>query len=373
MLASSELVDEIYRAALSPSEWEPFLAQMARTFHAAVAMLFMADLRTHEHIIPCRCFGFTQGQQSLFLNRFMFERNPFAEPAAERPWGHVVRTEELVPLKALEPTEIYQELMVKAGSHCGAGISLSRVGTMGALALHRESGGRAFSDAEMSLVRELAPHVRRSTQFQMRLGRAEQGVLACHALDQLSAAVFLAGCEANLVFANASARAILRGDGPLIAKKGRLEARQSDDSRRLPRAIFEAATNPCNPGLGCDGTLTMTGTRNAPVRVTVVPLAKRRATGEWPANCCAMVLVEQNSSTNASEILQRRFGLTGAESRLALKIADGSSLSEAAERFHVSINTVGTQLQHIFEKTDTRRQAELLRLLMTIARPLLRG
>ena len=39
MLASSELVDEIYRAALSPSEWEPFLAQMARTFHAAVAML----------------------------------------------------------------------------------------------------------------------------------------------------------------------------------------------------------------------------------------------------------------------------------------------------------------------------------------------
>lgn len=40
------------------------------------------------------------------------------------------------------------------------------------------------------------------------------------------------------------------------------------------------------------------------------------------------------------------------------------ALSEAADRFGVAHTTVKTQLQSIFTKTDTNRQAELLRLLL---------
>jgi predicted ArsR family transcriptional regulator len=38
------------------------------------------------------------------------------------------------------------------------------------------------------------------------------------------------------------------------------------------------------------------------------------------------------------------------------------SLSDIATRHQISINTVRTHLQHLFEKTNTKRQSELIRI-----------
>ena len=57
------------------------------------------------------------------------------------------------------------------------------------------------------------------------------------------------------------------------------------------------------------------------------------------------------------------FGLTAAETRLAAQLASGASLAEAAEKLKVSRTTVRTQLQSVFAKTETRRQADLMRVL----------
>ena len=65
----------------------------------------------------------------------------------------------------------------------------------------------------------------------------------------------------------------------------------------------------------------------------------------------------------ATDALIAMFGLTPAEARLAQAIAAGTSLKDYAEVAGVSINTVRTHLAHIFTKTDTRRQSDLIRLL----------
>ena len=59
----------------------------------------------------------------------------------------------------------------------------------------------------------------------------------------------------------------------------------------------------------------------------------------------------------------RAFGLTPAEARLAIHLATGASLTEAADMLGVTHNTVRAQLRAIFDKTDTHRQTELIRLL----------
>lgn len=62
--------------------------------------------------------------------------------------------------------------------------------------------------------------------------------------------------------------------------------------------------------------------------------------------------------------LRRRFKLSKAEARVAKLLAEGLAPRIIADRLHVSIHTVRSQLQAIFQKTDTCRQAELTSLLL---------
>jgi DNA-binding CsgD family transcriptional regulator len=58
--------------------------------------------------------------------------------------------------------------------------------------------------------------------------------------------------------------------------------------------------------------------------------------------------------------LKNRFGLTPAEARLVLRLVSGDSLRSAAKALGIKYETVRTHLKSIFQKTGTRRQAELV-------------
>ena len=64
------------------------------------------------------------------------------------------------------------------------------------------------------------------------------------------------------------------------------------------------------------------------------------------------------------QALERLFGLTPAEARLAASLASGHSLQASAKAAGVTHHTARTHLKHIFVKTQTKRQAELVRLLV---------
>jgi DNA-binding CsgD family transcriptional regulator len=59
--------------------------------------------------------------------------------------------------------------------------------------------------------------------------------------------------------------------------------------------------------------------------------------------------------------------LTGGELRVVLAVAPGLGIPEAAELLGLGKETVKKHLQRAFEKTGTKRQAELARLLMAFA------
>jgi len=63
------------------------------------------------------------------------------------------------------------------------------------------------------------------------------------------------------------------------------------------------------------------------------------------------------------EVFARLHKLTGGELRVLLALAQGLSAREAAVMLGISEPTVRTHVQHMFAKTYTLRQADLLRLL----------
>jgi DNA-binding CsgD family transcriptional regulator len=66
--------------------------------------------------------------------------------------------------------------------------------------------------------------------------------------------------------------------------------------------------------------------------------------------------------------LMSLFGVTAAEARAALEVPRGGSLAAMADRLDVSVNTLKTQLQAVYAKTMTRRQADLLKVLLALSK-----
>lgn len=64
------------------------------------------------------------------------------------------------------------------------------------------------------------------------------------------------------------------------------------------------------------------------------------------------------------EQISQLYGLTSAESRLAVILLQGKTLDEASSTLCRAKETVRKQLQSIFDKTNTCRQSELVKLLL---------
>ena len=74
-----------------------------------------------------------------------------------------------------------------------------------------------------------------------------------------------------------------------------------------------------------------------------------------------LIIDPEHEPEPAAALLRRLYGLTNTEAEVALRIVRGADLKQISDELSVSVTTVRTHLQHIFDKTDTHRQAELVR------------
>ena len=100
-----------------------------------------------------------------------------------------------------------------------------------------------------------------------------------------------------------------------------------------------------------------------PLQVLAAPFISQSSVAPKLAVAVVFISDPEKKPTFRSEILREFYRFTQAETRLAALLADGHSLNEAAELHSVTQETVRSQLKAIFQKTGTKRQAELVRML----------
>jgi DNA-binding CsgD family transcriptional regulator len=71
------------------------------------------------------------------------------------------------------------------------------------------------------------------------------------------------------------------------------------------------------------------------------------------------------------EVIAKTFKLTPGELRVLLAIVEVGGVPEAAEVLGVAETTARWHLQHLFEKTGTHRQADLIKLVAGFSNPLI--
>ena len=158
---------------------------------------------------------------------------------------------------------------------------------------------------------------------------------------------------------------IADADGLQIDSAG-LQAATAEQTKALRTLIAAAAGMPDH--CSSEGAISLrrpSARRNLTVLIAPIKCELPWLPGPRPAAAVFVSDPEREPFVPAHH-LQQMYGLTPAEAAVAVALARGEGVQSVADELRIALPTVRTHLQHVFEKTDTRRQAELVRLLLGI-------
>jgi DNA-binding CsgD family transcriptional regulator len=100
--------------------------------------------------------------------------------------------------------------------------------------------------------------------------------------------------------------------------------------------------------------------------VTVVPLPEQNQVVGPESYALVFVTDTRQPARSRSAVMQQLYRLTPSEARVADRLLDGLDVRETADHLGITSETCRFHLKRIFAKTGTRRQAELIRLMLSL-------
>jgi DNA-binding CsgD family transcriptional regulator len=202
------------------------------------------------------------------------------------------------------------------------------------------------------------------------------------ALDYLDIGLLLVTAEARVCFVNRRAEELMQSQ-ELNLFGGQLRAASLNQTSTLHELIgrHARANGEIAPSADHCHRIGRLMLQFAPV---TAPHGSRRDTAAFdpraaeprslqPRRLVAIFVVNSDDMSHPTpQQLQLQFALTPAEAELACEIVKGEGLVACARNMGITRATASTHLQRIFEKTGTKRQAQLVRRLLTV-RPAIRA
>lgn len=234
------------------------------------------------------------------------------------------------------------------------------------LALLHRPGIPLFDDEYTNFVSRVLPHLVRAIDVSMRLDTLQGKVKSMEALiDRLVIGVIVCGESGRVIQVNRAADAILSAADGLAVSRGHLLAATSGETASLLRLIGEAAGTGRSLDSKPGGAISLSRpSGERPIAILVTPFRDERGILE-AARPCAIVFIgdPEQKPRLPVELFAQLYGLTPRQAGLAHRLAGGDNLDDAAQALGITRNTARSHLRLIFDKTGTRRQSELTRLL----------
>jgi len=186
---------------------------------------------------------------------------------------------------------------------------------------------------------------------------------ANEALNRLAVGVFLLDSERKVVFRNRRGEELLEeADGLSLSLENFLRGEKPQQTQALRDAVDRAMEK--GSAGARDGSQAVALTRHSGKRSLVAiccPLSRGPA---QPGTAAVGVFVTdpERRLSSVAEAVAHLYGLSPAETRIALALSRGLRLDEIADEFGISRNTVSYTMKNLFRKTETDRQADLISL-----------
>jgi DNA-binding CsgD family transcriptional regulator/PAS domain-containing protein len=367
------LIELIHEAALEPSLWAKVMDAVCVATNGAGAHMFTNGASPDAG-------GIWAGHAMTEANRRAYEAHfgaldPWVGAAmrVEYPNRTVVRGEDLITNNELCHTEFFNDFLKPQGLQRLLSSQFRATGPAGFplafLSVFRAVGSNSFGNYDVELMRRLAPHIDLAMRTHRALfgARAESGIRGVM-LDALPTAVITCNGDGKPVYMNRTAELILSERDGIMIQRGLLTGMNGYIATQLSTLLRIA----CPTARGAlprptVGPLARISGRS-PYVVTAVPVASIRESAGLHATAAMILLIHDpdKGSTVPADALRAIYGLTPAEAKLAMRLASGESVTEAADELGITTGTARIELKRVFAKMGARRQSDLVRMIAGI-------
>ncbi len=368
------LVANIYDAALDPALWGGVLCHLRDFVGGSAAWVFSKDASTRSLNIYYDCGGVDPHYQQLYHDQYA-KLDPLTGGQVLAEIGRPISTADIMAADEFERTRFCQEWRRPQGLIDFATAALDKSATGAALfGVFRQERQGPVDDDMHRRMRQIVPHIRRAVLIAgaVELKTAEASAFA-DTLDGISAGMFLVDANGQIIHANASGQAMLDERSVLRDGGGRVAAITADADQELNQTL--ATADGGDAAVGVKGIAVPLTARDGACYVAhVLPLTsgeRRRAGAGYAATAALFVRKAALDVPSSPETIARLYKLTPTELRVLLAIVEVGGVPEVAEALGIGEATVKTHLHRLFAKTETTRQAELVKLVAGFSNPFL--
>ncbi|MCB1685755.1 MAG: hypothetical protein R3E82_08690 [Pseudomonadales bacterium] len=357
----SRLLESMRDATLDGRSWHEVARNVSTAFNSPAVALYgqSTDAKSFRETAV---LGIDDQFIEGYKQHYSHSDNPWVEASQFWHPGEI-RTEQVLQKltgdrNVLRRSGYFQDWIQPQGYHHSMGMVVDRdaYGYV-KLTLYRDFATGAYSPREIARFEEVCQ------QFRVMLDIAERyrlvrsiASLSLRALDQLDFGVLLLSAGGEVLAMNQFTGRLLEEASGLALCDGRLLAQtpraQSCVNRLLTRR---------GPGTAASAALVPPDVA-MPITMTAVD------TGSLEPDTGTLLIINcpELAFDERLHLLVERFALTPVEQELARGLLQGFSLRDAGAGAGLSYETSRWYLKQLFAKTDTHRQSELLRLLLTV-------
>jgi DNA-binding CsgD family transcriptional regulator/PAS domain-containing protein len=358
----SDTIGAIYDCALDPQLWPDTCRKIADLCESTGGGICVHDMR---HVQNDQLFVF--GYQPEFLEKLgsQYAQSPMAAADIVAGIGdvNVLSTDR----QELLESRFYQEVLAPFGLMDMIWFPALRTGgRMASMHASRKDKAPHYQQIEIGLFKLLSPHVCRALTISDALDiRTLRSEMLEKTLDGLATGVFLTARDGRVVYMNAAAERQVKTGTAIRILNNRLDPVDPAARAALSNAIDRSAADDRDAS---ERSLAIPDENGAGYIATLLPVQRgqrRDIVAPFAASVAVFMQDPLEAPMMPGEAFARLHKLTGGELRVLLALAQGLGAREAADMLGVSEPTVRTHLQHMFAKTHTLRQVDLLRLLQT--------
>ena len=368
---SSHIVAEIYEATIDPSHWDYVITMIAKLTRSKSACLYYKN-RELKFTSNIACYGLPVSE-SMSFNKYcdtvagMFyclgddksEERIFTQcyPGS----NGVMSDDSAFYLEWMKPNSLY---------HLGGVQLVNNNIHKAGIAIFRDQASGVWSNGDLRVINDILPHLRRALKIHSEFAyiRHKQNAML-NGLDRFVIGLVLYDENAQPVYINPTAQAIIDSHPAMQLQDGDLILRNSEDHRKLRKMIMQAAKiDPDDSWKHSVAIGVSHPDMEAPLPLLITPMHANLITLglDYKGAKVAVFLNDPNQQQSISvDNLISVYNMTPAEARVAISIANGHSIDEIAQLSDHSRHTIRTHLKAIFHKIGVSRQSEIIHQLLT--------
>jgi DNA-binding CsgD family transcriptional regulator len=184
-------------------------------------------------------------------------------------------------------------------------------------------------------------------------------------LDRWLFAVIILSAERRLLFANKAARDMLTsGAGLRLHRRDGIHAAVPEDTAQLTRLLERATLAAGERGTQFRSVMQISRSSAQRPLIAFVTALHGEGMSEGRTPCAIFISDPELGADTDEGLLRSLYRLTVAEAKVAALLVRGYDAKGISKRLAVSFNTVRTHVKRVFEKTGTKRQSELVHLIL---------